>query len=79
MYLVDIISFGGVFDSALHNRVMTLKRLQVYRKQLKFNKCHLFKTSVPFLGHIVGRGGLQCVPSKIDDVKSLPVMDCKEH
>ena len=61
VYLDDIISFGGTFDGALSN--LTLK-------------CHLFRVSVPFLGHIVGRRGLECDPTKIEDVKSWPVPDC---
>ena len=35
-----------------------------------------FQTSVPFLGHIVGRRGLECDPVKIEDVRSWPVPDC---
>ena len=37
---------------------------------------HLFQTSVPFVGHVVGRRGLECDPMKIEDVKSWPVPDC---
>ena len=48
----------------------------MYRLQLKSTKCHLFQTSVPFLGHIVGRRGLECDPQKIEDVKSWLVPDC---
>ena len=33
------------------------------------------RSSVPFLGHIVGRHGLECDPAKIEDVKSWPVPD----
>ena len=29
-----------------------------------------------FLGHVVGRRGLECDPKKIEDVKSWPVPDC---
>ena len=43
---------------------------------MKSSKCHLFRASVPFLGHIVGRRGLECDPKKIEDVKSWPVPDC---
>ena len=43
---------------------------------LKSTKCHLFQTSVPFLGHIVGRRGFECDPVKIEDVKSWPVPEC---
>ena len=31
---------------------------------------------MPFLGHIVGRRGLECDPTKIEDVKLWPVPDC---
>ena len=47
--------------------------------QLKSSKCHLFRESVPFLGHIVGRRGLECDPKKIEDVKSWPVPRLSEE
>ena len=31
---------------------------------------------MPFLGHVVGRRGLECHPKKIEDVKTWPVPDC---
>ena len=34
----------------------------------KSTKCNLFRTSVPFLGHIVGRAGLECDPNKLSAV-----------
>ena len=76
VYLDDIISFGSTVDSALANLTLIFERLRSYALQLKSTKCHLFRSSVPFLGHIVGRRGLECDPSKIEDVKSWPVPDC---
>ena len=76
VYLDDIISFGTTFDDALDNLKLIFERLRSYGLQLKSTKCHLFQTSVPFLGHVVGREGLQCDPKKIEDVKSWPVPDC---
>ena len=76
VYLDDIISFGSTFDSALANLNLIFERLWSCGLQLKSTKCHLFRSSVPFLGHIVGRRGLECDPSKIEDVKSWPVPDC---
>ena len=48
----------------------------MYGLQLKSTKCHLFQTSVPFLGHVVGRRGLESDPKKIEDVKCWSVPDC---
>ena len=76
VYLDDIISFGTTFDDALDNLTLIFERLRSYGLQLKSTKCHLFQTSVPFLGHVVGGRGLECDPRKITDVKSWPVPDC---
>ena len=76
VYLDDIISFGSTFDDAFASLTLIFERLWSYGLQLKSTKCHLFRTSVPFLGHIVGRRGLECDPTKIEDVKSWPVPDC---
>ena len=72
----DIISFGSSLSDALDNLTLIFGRLMSYGLQLKSTKCHLFQTSVPFLGHIVGRRGLECEPVKVEDVKSWPVPDC---
>ena len=74
--LDDIISFGFTFGDTLDNLTLIFERLQSYGLQLKSTKCHLFQTSVPFLGHIVGRRGLECDPVTIEDVKSWPIPDC---
>ena len=76
MYLDDIISFGTAFDDSLDNLTLIFERLRLYGLQFKSTKCHLFQTSVPFLGHVVGRNGLECDPRKIEDVKTWPVPDC---
>ena len=76
VYLDDIISFGSTFDGALTNFTLIFERLRSYGLQLKSTKCHLFWSSVLFLGHIVGRHGLECDPAKIEDLKSWLVPDC---
>ena len=76
VYLDDIISFGSTFGDALDNLTLIFEKLRSYGLQLKSTKCHLFQTSVPFLGHIVGRRGLECDPVKIEGIKSWPVPDC---
>ena len=76
VYLDDTIYFGTTFDDALNNLMLIFERLRSNGLQFKSTKCHLLQTSVPFLGHVVGRDGLQCNLKKIEDVKSWPVPDC---
>ena len=59
--------------------MLIFERLRSYGLQLKSTKCHLFQSSVPFLGHVVGRDGLQCDPRKIEDVKGWRVPDCLKN
>ena len=58
VYIDDILVFGNDFESALHNLELVLDRVAEYGLQLKSTKCILFRTSVPFLGHIVRCAGL---------------------
>ena len=55
VYLDDIISIGSTFGDALDNLTLIFERLRAYSLQLKSIKCHLFQSSVPFVGHIVSR------------------------
>ena len=68
VYIDDILVFGNDFESALHSLELVLNRVAEYGLQLKSTKCNLFTTSVPFLGHIVGRAGLECDPNKLSAV-----------
>ena len=69
VYIDDIFVFGNDFESALHSLELVLDRVAEYGLQLKSStKCNLFRTSVPFLGHIVGRAGLECDPNKLSAV-----------
>ena len=67
VYLDDIISFGTTFGDSLDNLMLIFERLRSYGLQLKSTKYHLFQSSVPFLGHVVGKDCLQCDPRKIED------------
>ena len=68
VYIDDILVFGNDFESALHSLELVLNRVAEYGLQLKSTKCNLFRMSVPFLGHIVGRAGLECDPNKLSAV-----------
>ena len=54
-----MISSPSDFDGALTNLTLIFERLRSYGLQLKSTKCHLFRPSVQFLGHNVGRSATQ--------------------
>ena len=68
VYIDDILVIGHDFESALQSLELVLIRVAEYGLQLKSTKFHLFRSSVPFLEHIVGRAGLECDPAKVSAV-----------
>lgn len=65
IYLDDIIVFGQTFEQTLSRLEMVLGRLRGAGLKLKPTKCHWFKRSVKFLGHVVSDKGVQCDPDKV--------------
>ena len=72
VYIDDILVFGRSFGETLQNLELVLSRLRTANLVLKPSKCHLFKRSIPFLGHIISRDGVTCDPDKVSAVQSWP-------
>ena len=70
VYLDDVISFGKSVPEAIWRLEEVLARLSDFGLQLKAKKCTFMQTEVGFLGHIVGRSGLACDPSKLSAVRN---------
>ena len=73
VYLDDIIVLGKTFEESLDNLETIFSRLREAGLKLKPSKCELMAEKVAFLGHVVGRDGIQCDPSKIEAVKEWHV------
>jgi len=72
VYLDDILIFSKSRDEhVMHVRKVldVLKKEQLY---LKMSKCEFGKTSLVYLGHIVGEGELKIDPSKVDVIVNWP-------
>jgi hypothetical protein len=72
VYLDDIIVFGDSFDQCLSRLQTVIQRIQDAGLKLKPSKCHLFRSEVSFLGHIVKEEGIACDPEKIVKVREWP-------
>ena len=73
MYLDDIIVFGNSFEQCLNRLDKVFRRIQEEGLKLKPSKCQLFKTQVSFLGHVVGKNGIECDSEKIATVMNWPM------
>ena len=72
VYLDDIL----IFSKTREEHVLHVKRvLDVLKKEklfLKMSKCEFRKTSLVYLGHIVGGGELRIDPSKVEAIVNWP-------
>ena len=69
VYLDDIIVVSNSFSQHLERLEDVLVRFRQYELKLKPKKCHTFKRSVTFLGHIVNGEGIQVNPELTDSVR----------
>jgi hypothetical protein len=72
VYLDDILVYSKTWEE--HERILeeVLRRLRANRLFLKRSKVLLNQTEVTFLGHRVGRQGIQPDPAKVAAVKEFP-------
>ena len=54
-------------EHEVHLRLV-LQRMREHQLYAKFSKCEFWIDEVPFLGHIISKGGIAVDPSKVKDV-----------
>ena len=72
VYLDDIIVYAKTVEEELRRLATVFQRLRESGLKLKAKKCHLFKESVLYLGHIVSAQGISTDPEKVRAVKEWP-------
>jgi hypothetical protein len=72
VYLDDINIYSKSFEEHLEHLEIVFKRLRQAGLKLGKDKCSFVKTQLEFLGHIVGRDGLQPDPKKVEKVRDWP-------
>ena len=73
VYIDDIIVHGSTVDELASRLQQVLDRLRNAGLKLKPSKCHLFKRSVEFLGHVVTEKRVQScpIPSSVTELQSF--------
>ena len=72
VYLDDVIVFSRTFEEHLERLQSVFSRLHEHGLKLKPSKCHLFRTSVKYLGHVISEDGVETDPDKITALKNWP-------
>ena len=72
VYMDDLLIFSKDEHSHLEHLRIVLSRLQENELYVSPKKCDFMKNEISFLGMIVGSGGIQVDPKKIDVVKKWP-------
>ena len=73
LYLDDIVVFSRSFEEHLTRLEAVFQRLHQAGLKLKTSKCHFFKQSIKYLGHIISAKGVHTDPDKISTVRDWPV------
>ena len=72
VYLDDIIVFNKTWEEHSKHVKQTLDVLKKENLYVKLSKCEFGKTSLNYLGHIVGGGELKIDPSKVEVIVNWP-------
>ena len=66
---IDDILIYSKSEAELEVRLkLVLQRLRELQLYAKFSKCEFWIDEVPFLGHVISKGGIAVDPSKVKDV-----------
>lgn len=65
VFLDDLIVFADTLEEHERRLMHVLNRLKEFGLKLSPEKCHFFKKSVKYLGHVVSENGVATKPGKI--------------
>uniref|UniRef100_A0A8C6M195 Gypsy retrotransposon integrase-like protein 1 n=1 Tax=Nothobranchius furzeri TaxID=105023 RepID=A0A8C6M195_NOTFU len=78
-YLDDLLVFASTEEEALERLEVVFQRLRLYNLKLSPKKCHLMRSSVKFLGHVIDSNGVAVDPSKVDVITKMSKSDLMEE
>lgn len=72
VFLDDLIVFSSTLEEHEERLMHVLGRLREFGLKLSTDKCHFFRTSVKYLGHVVSEKGVETDPTKIAALTTWP-------
>lgn len=72
VFIDDLIVFSETLEQHEERLMRVLNRLKEFGLKLSPEKCHFFKKSVKYLGHVVSENGVETDPEKISALTTWP-------
>ena len=72
IYIDDILVYSKSPEEHLQHLKIVMQRLRDHNLLVKLKKCEFFKDNLKFLGHLVGKDGIQVDPDKVKVVSAWP-------
>ncbi|WVZ81075.1 hypothetical protein U9M48_028499 [Paspalum notatum var. saurae] len=73
VFIDDILIYSKTEEEHEEHLRLVLQKLREHKLYVKLSKCEFWLDQVPFLGHIVSKGGIMVDPSKISSVMDWKV------
>jgi len=73
VYVDDINVGSKSFEEHLDHLKQVFERFRTHGLKLSPEKCFFFNAKLPFLGHVIGRDGIQTDPEKLKAIKQFPI------
>ncbi|WVZ97277.1 hypothetical protein U9M48_042826 [Paspalum notatum var. saurae] len=73
VFIDDILIYSKTEEEHEEHLRLVLQKLREHKLYAKLSKCEFWLDQVPFLGHIVSKGGIMVDPSKISNVMDWKV------
>lgn len=77
-YLDDLLVFASTEDEDSQRLEVVFQRLHDHNLKLSPRKCHLMRSSVKFLGHIIDGSGVAVDPAKVKVISKMSKTDLME-
>jgi hypothetical protein len=68
IFIDDILVYSKSEAEHEKHLILVLQRLREHKLYAKLSKCEFWIAEVPFLGHVISKGGIAVDPGKVKDV-----------
>ncbi|WVZ97501.1 hypothetical protein U9M48_043028 [Paspalum notatum var. saurae] len=77
VFIDDILIYSKTEEEHEEHLRLVLQKLKEHKLYAKLSKCEFWLDQMPFLGHIVSKGGIMVDPSKISSVMDWTVLEVR--